>query len=218
MKNLKDYLNEGLINRKVSVKTPIRYKPVTKEELKARIVYLIESEITNLNCIDVTEITDMSRLFSLVAADLSKGRDTLMLDMSEWDMSNVTDTSYMFAYCSNFTADLSNWDLTNVKNARAMFLKCYKFNSDISNWNMPNLENSQWMFTECHELDADITKWKLSDKLSDMRDTFKFCEKIKGDAKNWNLPKCKTSFFKMFEGCPNIIPPKWYVYPYYSRP
>jgi surface protein len=38
-------------------------------------------------------------------------------DISQWDVSNVTDMSFMF-YRSNFTGDISKWDVSNVTNMR----------------------------------------------------------------------------------------------------
>ena len=35
-------------------------------------------------------------------------------NISEWDVSNVTDVSYMF-FNSSFNQDISNWDVSNVK-------------------------------------------------------------------------------------------------------
>jgi len=48
-------------------------------------------------------------------------------DLSNWDVSNVTDMGDMFVGVSSFTSDLSNWDVSNVTNMTNMFL-----NADIN--------------------------------------------------------------------------------------
>ena len=69
----------------------IRYFQKQKEELKQ----IIEDEISkngngcSLNHIDVSEITDMSNLFSY---------SEFNGDISNWDVSNVTNMLGMFAY------------------------------------------------------------------------------------------------------------------------
>ena len=45
-------------------------------------------------------------------------------DISSWDVSNVTDMSYMFYKCFNFNQDISNWDVSNVKTLNFIFYKC----------------------------------------------------------------------------------------------
>ena len=57
---------------------------------------------------------------------------TFNKDISEWDVSNVTDMSFIFAF-SNFDKDISKWDISNVTTMKAMF-KYSKFKLDISNW------------------------------------------------------------------------------------
>ena len=44
-------------------------------------------------------------------------------DISNWDVSNVTDMGSMFS-SSKFNGDISNWDVSNVKFKLAMFHNC----------------------------------------------------------------------------------------------
>ena len=52
-----------------------------------------------MNFIDISKITDMSELFGNVEHDF---------DVSNWDVSNVTDMTSMLAFCNKFNCDLSN--------------------------------------------------------------------------------------------------------------
>ena len=47
----------------------------------------------------------------------------------------------MFYYCLKFNSDLSEWDVSNVKNITFMFTYCKNFNCDLSKWKVkPNIE------------------------------------------------------------------------------
>ena len=85
MKSLKSYIQEKLIIKKSNYK----YFPKTKKELKEIIEQRIKDEGSevDLNDIDVSEITDMSLLFK---------NTNFNGDISEWNVSNVINMSYMF--------------------------------------------------------------------------------------------------------------------------
>lgn len=74
----------------------------TKQELKS--IISGSKADANLNHLDVTAVTDMTRMF--ICSEFNG-------DISQWDVSNVTDMSYMFL-CSEFNGDISNWDTSKV--------------------------------------------------------------------------------------------------------
>ena len=114
MKSLKSYIQEKLIIKKSN---QYKYFPQTNEELKAIITKRIKDEgnEVDLNDIDVSNIKDMSYLFSYT--DFNG-------DISNWDVSKVTNMSYMFYLCTNFNQDISNWDISNVKDMGKIFDMC----------------------------------------------------------------------------------------------
>ena len=46
------------------------------------------------------------------------------IDISDWDVSSVTDMSNMFECCESFNQDLSKWNVLNVTNKTDMFYNC----------------------------------------------------------------------------------------------
>ena len=116
MKSLKNYIQEKLVIKK-NKSTEYKYFPETKEELQDIILRRIKAEgnKVDLNDIDTSKITDMSKLF----ADLSFNGN-----ISDWNVSNVTDMNRMFSGCKNFNSDISNWDVSNVINNTSIFAFC----------------------------------------------------------------------------------------------
>ena len=84
MRNITNYINE---QRSINVKT--RTKKGLQRLIKKRI--LEEGPKCNLNDIDVSAITDMSYVFFY---------NNFHGDISNWDVSNVTNMTNMFIGCS----------------------------------------------------------------------------------------------------------------------
>ena len=164
MKQLNAYIIEKL---KIS-KTETKYKPKTKEELVKLMIEEIEANglECSLNHIDVSNITDMSYLFrGGNKDDFMLGHPTLSKfngDISEWNVSNVTDMKFMFDNCkyTGKNGDISDWDVSNVTLMTAMFYNS-KYNGDISNWDVSNVKDMILMFYNC-SFNGDISNWDVS--------------------------------------------------------
>ena len=137
MKSLKSYIEKFKIKNKKH-----NYFPKTKEELKDIIKQRIKKDgpKVDLNDIDVSEITDMSGLF--------KGT-RFNGDISNWNVSNVTDMRWMFYMCESFNQDISNWNVSNVTDMNYMFGGCKKFNQDISKWDVSKVKSHYFIFSDC---------------------------------------------------------------------
>ena len=121
-------------------------------------------------------------------------------DISKWDVSNVTDMSGMFAYCNYFNENLSYWDVSNVTNMAYMFTGCSNLNQDISRWNVSLVTDMSYMFFGCENFNQNISSWDVS-KVADMCSMFKFCRSFNQDLSKWNISKVKNNIL-MFENCP----------------
>ena len=170
MISLNNYIQEKLIVNKNY--KPYKYHPKTWDELRKIIIDRFkelgpgtEQEPINFNDIDVSKLETF-------VSDNRRGafEETKVeyIDVSDWDVSNVTDMFAMFANCNNLisTGDLSNWNISNVEDTEAMFFACEKLESigDLSNWNISNIKYMASMFDECKQLKSvgDLSKWDVS--------------------------------------------------------
>lgn len=124
-----------------------KYHPKTKDELREIIFNRMKKEGNkcDLNDIDVSNITDMSYLFSNldengmhISRNIISGRrirknniSEFNGDISEWDVSKVEDMSYMFYYAKSFKGDISKWNVSNVKQMTYMFYGAHSFEGDM---------------------------------------------------------------------------------------
>src|SRR5690606_2584078 len=79
--------------------------------------------------------------YLLYESDISKLRG-----MEKWDVSHVTDMSYMFAGAPEFNQDISKWDVSSVTDMRNMFCGATSFNADVSKWNVSSVRTMWGMF------------------------------------------------------------------------
>jgi len=79
-----------------------------------------------------------------------------------WNVSNVTDFSYLFAYASDFDADIRAWNTASATDMSWMFYQATAFNQDIGSWNTENVRSLNGMFNSAESFDRDIGDWNVS--------------------------------------------------------
>ncbi len=155
-------------------------KALTLDELKEMIKN--GNDVTKVN---TSAITDMSRLFFT--------NTTFNQDISNWDVSNVIDMSYMFSR-STFNQNINNWNTSRVTNMQDMFYYS-NFNQDIAKWNTSSVTNMQNMFTNT-TFNQNISNWDVS-KVTNMSSMFSFSS-FNQDIGKWNtssVTNMKDMFF-----------------------
>ena len=207
MKTFQTYVFEKLkLNSQSKLKSKKQYFPKNRKELQEICDTIIENtpdgQICDLNAIDTSQITNMKYLFRDI-----KNRSLLnKLDVSNWDVSNVTNMEQMFNTCFNLTyiGNLKNWNTKKVSNMEYMFSGCHSLTQieGIEHWNMENVMNLSGMFSNCQKLQdiGNIGKWKFKILVS-LQSTFIGCTSlIKLDLSNWNVSTVKY-FGSMFTRC-----------------
>ena len=131
-----------------------------------------------------TLMTDMSWLFT---SDIAlKWND--ILNVSDWDVSNVKNMSGLFANVnsinqdygeiegssvanrlshyfngSSFDQEIGQWDVSHVTNMSGMFCGADLFNRYINDWNVSNVNNMAWMFAGATKFNQGIGDWDVGE-------------------------------------------------------
>lgn len=128
------------------------------------------------------------------------------LNLNKWNTSKVRNMSYLFSGCEKLEElHISCWDLSNVESTSSMFLNCSSLHFlDVTNWNVGNVNRMGRMFSGCDALKSlDVSKWNVY-KVSDMSRMFVNCNSLTSlDLSNWICSDADTS--KMFVHCNSLV-------------
>ena len=107
-----------------------------------------EQDPIDFNDIDVSNLDSFCNNKNIGIFEKTKFK---YIDISDWDVSNVTDMSCMFFSCDELKSvgDISKWDVSNVTNMWNMFDGCESFNQDISDWNVYKVKFNSGIFDNC---------------------------------------------------------------------
>ena len=111
---------------------------------------------------NASDAPDFSNLVYTIASGMFNNASNISGDLSNWDMSGVTDMSSMFASSSNITADITNWNTGNVTRMNSMFSYARDFNQDIGNWDVSSVTRMHNMFLNAWAFNQDISGWDVS--------------------------------------------------------
>ena len=108
---------------------------------------------------DLSGVVDMSEMFfNAVLFDRA--------DLSNWNVSNVTNMESMFQGAFAFDGNISNWNVRRVTSMGSMFEGAIVFNGNISNWDVRGVRDMSSMFKSTSEFNQDIGGWNVSSVLS----------------------------------------------------
>ena len=179
MKSLNQYIQEKLIinkdyrDAKIAVKSFDELRKIIEDRYKKL------GAGTKQNPIDFNDV-DVSNIDSFYSSNRDIGiferTKFKYIDISDWNVSNITNMSYVFFMCDKLKSvgDLSKWDISNVTNTKGMFHYCKSFNNNISNWDVSSVTDMTYMFCNCKSFNQDISKWNVSN-VNDNTGMFRDC-------------------------------------------
>ena len=198
-----DIYNNVNLDTEIASHLLYNYFPISFNELRNLIGKLLKErgKDANLNDIDISNITTFYDQDT--DKGLFEGLDPHNINISQWDVSNVTDMSGTFWFCKNFNSNLNNWNVKKVRYMCNMFYNCSSFNSNLSNWETNNVLKMNGMFEYCTNFKGiGLDHWNVK-KVNDMSSMFNNCENFNCDLTNWNIKNVK-SMISMFNSCSNF--------------
>ncbi|MDO4557198.1 MAG: BspA family leucine-rich repeat surface protein, partial [Lachnospiraceae bacterium] len=148
--------------------------------------------LSNMNFVNLStsNVTKMIYMFSRTGIN----SQDIDIDLSDWDMSNVTDFRNMFEYLSpknSLNLKIQGWKLTNLTSAELLFNYTGSSTSDVninlSGWEMPKLNSAKHMFyysgSKSKTYNLDLSSWETP-LLNNMSNMF-FCTAL--GASDWKI-------------------------------
>ena len=118
------------------------------------------------------------------------------LDLSSFDTSNVTDMSSMFASSQATILDLSSFDTSKVTDMSSMFKDSSMTKLDVSNFNTSNVTNMAAMFYGSNARILDLSHFDTSN-VTNMSNMFKWSKTTNINLSNFNTSNV-TNMGQMF--------------------
>ena len=219
MKTLNQYIKEKLIINKdyrdnvITVKSFDELRKIIEDRYD-KLGPGTKQDPINFNDIDVSNLD--SFYSSNTDIGIFSRTDFKYIDISYWDVSNITSMRFMFYECYELESigDLSDWNVSNVTDMSCMFYDCTKLKSigDLSKWDVSKVESMEHTFYCCYALKTvgDLSKWDVS-KVESMISMFAHCKTLTsvGDLSNWDVSNVKyTSYMFHDSGIKNT--PSWH--------
>ncbi len=158
-------------------------------------------EIKGIESWDTSASTTMKQMFLQCQALES-------LDLSGWNVSNVTDTSLMFQFCTALkeVTGTGDWHMPKNTTMKGMFSVCSALESvDVHNWEVPNVTSALQMFTNCTSLVSvpGSEKWDFG-SVTEADSMFFGCGNLGSlNVSGWDTGNVKT-FRNAFRGCSKL--------------
>ena len=118
--------------------------------------------------------------------------------MGKWDVSSITDMSFMFSNAIYFNGDISKWDVSSVTSMSSMFIDAHSFNADISKWDVSSVTDMSFMFSNARLFNSDISKWHVS-SVNDLNGVFFDANAFNGDISKWDVSSVRNMYAMFYE-------------------
>jgi len=150
----------------------------------------------------ITDIADpITAMFRMFSAN-NTFNDS---DLQYWDVSSVTDMSWMFYGASAFNQPIGAWDVSSVTIMMTMLYGASSFNQDIGSWDTSSVTAMNSMFRNASAFDQDIGAWDVSSVIT-MIDMFNGATSFNQPIGNWNTSNV-IYMIDMFNGATSFNQP-----------
>jgi surface protein len=169
---------------------------VSKVEYMDGMFYGCDKFNIDLSKWEIKEATNLSVMFAKCESFNSK--------IFKLNPENKVNTTFdMFYGCTAFNQNISDWDVSNVTNMKGMFSECTSFNSGIFELKEGyKIKNMSEMFYNCIAFNQDISKWNVS-QVKVVSKMLYGCKNFKQNLSGWILHS-KASTTGMIFGCPYL--------------
>ena len=186
-------LNQYIIE-KILINKSSKFNKIKVESPDQLLSIIRERHNNNKSFLDLTDL-DISELDNL--SYIFYGSNIEVVDISGWDTSNVTTMENMFCFCDKLKniIGIENFDVSKLESANSMFYCCKNLvELDLTNWNPISLKNAHEMFSSCSNLKIikNIENWQLPN-IKSVRQMFYKCAKLDVDLSNWDLSNLQNS-------------------------
>ena len=152
--------------------------------------------------------TDQPILTSTNLSFMFRDCDLSTFNPSNWDVSHITNMSYMFSGFQQttnqkFNGDISGWDVSNVTNMLGMFSWTALFNQPLNNWDVSNADISGpsnfGMFQGAKAFNQPLDNWDVSNK-TNFSQLFSGATVFNQNLGAWDMSSA-INLAMMFSGC-----------------
>lgn len=83
--------------------------------------------------------------------------------IGQWDVSQISDFSHLFAKRTAFNEDISQWNMSRATNLDFMFWHAHSFEGEgIEQWDVSRVTSMERTFFAAESFSADISRWNVS--------------------------------------------------------
>jgi len=126
------------------------------------------------------------------------------LDVSRWDVGNVTDMMQMFIGVNVPSLDVSDWDVRNVRSINGIFFAMSGITHlDVSRWETNSLQDMHAAFNRMSIRHLDVSNWNTSNVIN-MSAVFAYSRNFESlDLTGWDTRNA-TTMYAMFRDTNNL--------------
>lgn len=107
-------------------------------------------------------------------------------DISGWVTSSATRMDRLFEFNRIFNQNISGWDVSSVTSMVRMFTGARVFNQNLNSWDVSRVTNFTGMFQAAYQFNQDLNDWDLS-SANWLQSMFAFAESFNGDITGWDV-------------------------------